>query len=91
MLGGSAVHFSLAASFFTDVRLVGVVGEDFGSSERAVLEGRGIDTSDVEVVPGGKTFFWRGRYDRKRADRPWARSAFCCAITGPAPARRRNC
>jgi sugar/nucleoside kinase (ribokinase family) len=63
MLGGSAVHFSLAASIFTKVRLVGVVGEDFGPAERAVLEGRGIDTSDVEVVPGGKTFFWRGRYD----------------------------
>ena len=63
MLGGSAVHFSLAASFFTEVRLVGVVGEDFGASERAVLERRGVDSSDVEVVPGGKTFFWRGRYD----------------------------
>jgi sugar/nucleoside kinase (ribokinase family) len=63
MLGGSAVHFSLAASFFTQVRLVGVVGDDFTASERAVLEGRGIDTDDVEVVAGGETFVWRGRYD----------------------------
>ena len=54
VLGGSAVHFSLAASYFTQVRLVGVVGDDFGESERAVLEGRGIDTHDLEVVPGGE-------------------------------------
>jgi sugar/nucleoside kinase (ribokinase family) len=63
VLGGSAVHFSLAASFFTQVRLVGVVGDDFGDRERAVLEGRGIDTRDLEVVAGGETFFWRGHYD----------------------------
>ncbi len=63
MLGGSATHFSLAASFFTDVRVVGVVGEDFGPAEEAVFEARGIDLADVERVTGGKTFFWRGRYD----------------------------
>ena len=63
MLGGSAVHFSLAASFFTDVRVVGPVGDDFGDGEYAVLHDRGIDTSDVERVPGGQTFFWRGRYE----------------------------
>ncbi len=63
MLGGSAVHFALAASFFTRVRLVGVVGGDFGDGEREVLEGRGIDIQDLEVVAEGKTFFWRGRYD----------------------------
>ena len=63
MLGGSAVHFSLAASFFTDVRVVGPVGDDFGDGEYAVLQERGIDTSDVERVPGGQTFFWRGRYE----------------------------
>jgi len=63
VLGGSAVHFSLAASFFTRVRLVGVVGDDFGAAERAVLEGRGVEIGDLEVVPGGETFFWRGHYD----------------------------
>src|SRR2546421_1959730 len=63
MLGGSAVHFSLAASFFTDVRVVGPVGDDFGDEEYAVLRERGVDTSDVERVAGGRTFFWRGRYD----------------------------
>jgi sugar/nucleoside kinase (ribokinase family) len=63
MLGGSAVHFSLAASFFTDVRVVGPVGDDFGEEEVAVLEGRGIGTDDIERVEGGKTFFWRGHYE----------------------------
>jgi sugar/nucleoside kinase (ribokinase family) len=63
MLGGSAVHFALAASHFSSVRLVGVVGDDFGPGERSLLEQRGIDTGDVEVVAGGETFFWRGRYD----------------------------
>src|SRR5207244_8116439 len=63
MLGGSAVHFSLAASFFTDVRVVGPVGDDFGDEEHAVLRERGVDTSDVERVAGGRTFFWRGRYE----------------------------
>ena len=63
MLGGSAVHFSLAASFFSDVRVVGPVGDDFGEGEYGVLRARGIDTSDIEHVPGGRTFFWRGHYD----------------------------
>ena len=63
MLGGSAVHFSLAASFFTEVRVVGPVGEDFGAEEMEVLESRGVDTTDVERVDGGRTFFWRAHYD----------------------------
>jgi sugar/nucleoside kinase (ribokinase family) len=63
MLGGAATHFSLAASFFTEVRPVGPVGEDFGAAEFAVLEARGIRTDDIERVPGGKSFFWRGHYE----------------------------
>jgi sugar/nucleoside kinase (ribokinase family) len=63
MLGGAAVHFSLAASFFTAVRPVGPVGEDFGPEQFAVLERRGVLTDDIERVPGGKSFFWRGRYE----------------------------
>ena len=63
MLGGSAVHFSLSASFFTEVRVVGPIGEDFGSEQFAVLEGRGVNTEDVERVDGGRTFFWQGHYD----------------------------
>jgi sugar/nucleoside kinase (ribokinase family) len=63
MLGGSATHFSLAASFFTDVRVVGVVGADFGAAELDVFARHEIDTSDLEQVTDGDTFFWRGRYD----------------------------
>ena len=63
MLGGTAVHFSLAASFFTDVRVVGPVGDDFGEEEHAVLHNRGVNTDDIERVEGGRTFFWRGHYD----------------------------
>ncbi len=63
MLGGSAVHFSLASSFFTDVRVVGPVGDDFGPEHRDVLHRRGISSEDIEQVPGGATFFWRGHYD----------------------------
>jgi len=63
MLGGSATHFSLSASFFTDVRVVGVVGGDFGDEEMAVFRERGINTDDIERVEAGKTFFWSGRYE----------------------------
>src|SRR5437879_9785959 len=63
MLGGSAVHFSLAASFFTDVRVVGPVGDDFGDAEYAVLHERGVNTDDIEHIEGGQTFSWRGRYE----------------------------
>jgi sugar/nucleoside kinase (ribokinase family) len=62
MLGGAAVHFALAASFFEQVRVVGPVGDDFGEAELEVLRRRGVDVSDVERIPGGKTFFWRGEY-----------------------------
>jgi sugar/nucleoside kinase (ribokinase family) len=63
MLGGSAVHFALAASFFTDVGVVGPVGDDFGEAELDVLRERGVETRDIERVEGGKTFFWRGHYE----------------------------
>src|SRR3954449_6431397 len=62
-LGGSATYFSYAASYFTPVRLVGVVGEDFPSEHRATLEGRNIDASGLVVQPGGETFRWRGKYE----------------------------
>lgn len=63
MLGGTAVHFSLAASFFTEVRPVGPVGDDFGDEHFEVLERRGVIVEDVERVEGGRSFFWRGRYE----------------------------
>ena len=62
MLGGSAVHFALAASFFDQVRVVGPVGDDFGEPELDVMRARGVDVSDVERIAGGQTFFWRGEY-----------------------------
>jgi sugar/nucleoside kinase (ribokinase family) len=62
MLGGAATHFALAASFFDAVRPVGPVGDDFGARELEVLEVRGTDVLDVQRVPGGKTFFWKGAY-----------------------------
>jgi len=69
MLGGSAVHFALAASFFADVRIVGPVGDDFGDPEYEVLHARGVNTDDVEHVAGGKTFFWAGEYGENLNDR----------------------
>jgi len=69
MLGGSAVHFALAASFLTDVHVVGPVGDDFGEAEYAVLDSRRVDTSDIEHVAGGRTFFWAGSYSWDLNDR----------------------
>lgn len=63
MLGGSASHFSISASYYSDVRIVGVVGGDFTDVERQVFDSHGIDTSDLERIPDGKTFRWQGRYD----------------------------
>src|SRR3712207_9056078 len=64
LLGGSAVHFALASSFLAETRVVGPVGDDFGEAEYAVLHARGVNTDDIEHVPGGRTFFWAGRYER---------------------------
>jgi sugar/nucleoside kinase (ribokinase family) len=60
-LGGSATYFSLAASFFTQVRVVAVVGEDFSDADEKVLSDRGVDTSGIQRKEG-KTFFWSGEY-----------------------------
>ena len=69
LLGGSATHFSYAASFFTDVRLVGVVGEDWPAKHTELLRSRGIDTAGLHKVRGGKTFRWTGRYEPNMNDR----------------------
>ena len=61
ILGGAATHFSLAASYFTDVRVIGVVGEDFGAAEEAVFTKRGIDISGIEHADG-MSFHWTGEY-----------------------------
>lgn len=62
ILGGSASYFSVAASFFTDVRIVAVVGDDFGAEEEAVFHERQIVISDLERVKGQQSFHWRGEY-----------------------------
>jgi sugar/nucleoside kinase (ribokinase family) len=62
MLGGAAVHFALAASFFSEVRIVGPIGDDFGEEQLDVLRRRGVDVDDIERVAGGETFFWHGEY-----------------------------
>jgi len=69
VLGGSAVFFSYAASFFTTVRLAGVVGDDWPPEHTRMLQDRGIDTEGLQVVPGGKTFHWRGKYLPNMNDR----------------------
>src|SRR5947209_13917941 len=61
-LGGSATFFSVAASFFTKPRLVGVVGEDFPDEHRQLFARRGVDTAGLVTEKGGKTFRWKGRY-----------------------------
>ncbi len=69
VLGGSAVFFSYAASFFTTVRLAGVVGEDWPDENTRMLQARRIDTSGLQVISGGKTFRWRGKYMKNMNDR----------------------
>jgi len=60
-LGGAATYFALAASFFTDVRVIAVVGEDFGPSQESAFKARSIDTRGIERA-AGKSFFWEGSY-----------------------------
>ena len=61
ILGGAATYFSLAASYFTQVRMVAVVGEDFTPEHENVLKKRGVDTRGIERA-SGKTFRWGGSY-----------------------------
>jgi sugar/nucleoside kinase (ribokinase family) len=61
VVAGAATYFALAASYFTQVRVVGVVGEDFGPEQEAVFLTRGIDIRGLEHAPG-KSFHWRGEY-----------------------------
>jgi len=62
VLGGSATHFSIAASFYTNVNLVGVVGRDFPKEHVKLLESKGIDTKGLEFAEGD-TFRWKGKYE----------------------------
>lgn len=61
-IGGSATYFSVAASFFTDVNLVSVIGEDFTDGDASVFRGRNINLDGLKRVPGARSFFWSGEY-----------------------------
>ncbi len=69
VLGGSGVYSAMAASLFSDVRLVGVVGEDWRGSDTEILKDRGIDLSGLEVRAGAKTLYWSGKYFNNMNDR----------------------
>src|SRR5512143_1887921 len=74
MLGGAATYISLSASYFTPVRVVAVVGDDFAAEDVGLLASRGIDLEGLERVPGGKTFFWQGVYSADMNDRSTLRT-----------------
>ena len=68
MLGGSSTYISLAAGYFTSVKLVGVVGDDFAVEDEAVLADHGVDLGGLDKVPG-KTFYWSGVYSKDMNER----------------------
>ncbi len=68
MLGGACTYIALSASFFTQPKIVGVVGDDFADEDTEFLASRGIDLAGLERVPG-KSFFWAGKYSPDMNDR----------------------
>jgi len=74
MLGGAATYISLAASYFSPVKLVGVVGDDFAREDYDLLAGRQIGLEGLERIAGGKTFFWAGVYSADMNDRTTLRT-----------------
>ena len=67
-LGGAATYFAVAASFFTHVSLVAIVGNDFTAEDERIFRGRHIDTDGLERAEG-RTFFWAGRYSQDLNER----------------------
>jgi sugar/nucleoside kinase (ribokinase family) len=74
MLGGAATYIALSAGYFTDVKIVAVVGDDFAREDTDLLASRNIDLAGLERVPGGKTFFWAGKYSPDMNDRETLRT-----------------
>jgi sugar/nucleoside kinase (ribokinase family) len=74
MLGGAATYIALAAAYFTPVKLVAVVGDDFAPEDGALLASRDIDLAGLDRVAGGKTFFWAGVYSADMNDRTTLRT-----------------
>jgi len=67
-IGGAATYFAVAASYFTHVNLVGIVGDDFSEKDAEIFRGRHIDTDGLERATG-KSFFWAGRYSENLNER----------------------
>jgi len=74
MLGGAATYIALSSGYFTDVKIVAVVGDDFAQEDTELLQSRNIDLAGLERVPGGKTFFWAGKYSPDMNDRETLRT-----------------
>ncbi|MGA2154246.1 MAG: PfkB family carbohydrate kinase [Bryobacteraceae bacterium] len=74
MLGGAATYIALAAAYFTPVKLVAVVGDDFAAEDGELLASREVDLAGLERVAGGKTFFWAGVYSADMNDRTTLRT-----------------
>src|ERR1043166_3062409 len=68
IIGGAATYFAVAASFFTHVNLVAIVGDDFSEKDAAIFKSRKIDTSGLERA-SGKSFFWAGKYSEHLNER----------------------
>src|SRR5215472_4635510 len=73
ILGGACTYIALSASYFTKVRIVAVVGDDFAKEDEMLLAGRGIDLEGLERV-AGKSFFWQGVYSADMNDRTTLRT-----------------
>jgi sugar/nucleoside kinase (ribokinase family) len=74
MLGGAATYIALSASYFAPVKIVAVVGDDFAQADTDLLASRNIDLEGLEHVPGGKCFFWAGKYSPDMNDRTTLRT-----------------
>jgi sugar/nucleoside kinase (ribokinase family) len=74
MLGGAATYIALAAGYFTKTGIIAVVGDDFAQEDFDLLSSRGVDLAGLERVPGGKTFFWAGKYSPDMNDRETLRT-----------------
>src|SRR3954467_8575575 len=74
MLGGAATYIALSAGYFTPVKIVAVVGDDFAHEDTDLLASRNIDLAGLERVPGGRTFFWAGVYSADMNDRTTLRT-----------------
>src|SRR5947209_16240082 len=74
MLGGACTYIALSAGYFSPVKIVAVVGDDFDQADLDFLSSRNIDLSGLERVAGGKTFFWQGVYSADMNDRTTLRT-----------------